>query len=203
MPRDSKEFFWSQSRTEDSSIHFLGRVVNCSSDISVFILIQKLEGCICSFRHTPAATCIREYISAAECSFKHSIRGIYKSARLGVRACVHECTLDYAHGCSYTDMYIYTHARTRTPTRQRARGSLCRYVASARSCRGWEFGPWRVPIPPYCARILTLPEPGGRPGSRRVGVTRGERKGSERRGEHILSFRSEVILREYLAGDPE
>jgi len=42
------------------------------------------------------------------------IRGIYKSARLGVRACVHKCTPGYVHGRSLVQpfMHMHTHAYT-------------------------------------------------------------------------------------------
>lgn len=111
-----------------------------------------------------------------------TFRSTLVRARMHVGLRTRALTQTGVHAHAYARVHARRRARIRSPTRARARGSLCRYVASARSCRGWEFGPWRVPIPSYCARILTLPEPGGRPGSRRVGETQGERKGSERGG---------------------
>jgi hypothetical protein len=45
----------------------------------------------------------------------------------------------------------------------------------------------------------TARQPGGRHPTRRVGETEGEREGAKERG-HVVSSRSEIILREYLAG---
>jgi len=132
----------------------------------------------CSFR-APAAMCARARVRKCSGMLVQDIAGDAFEAytNLHVRS-TRVCAQMHAglRTRTLTRTTVHAHAYARVHTR----GSLCRYVASARSCRGWEFGPWRVPIPSYCARILTLPESGGRPGSRRVGETQRERKGSER-----------------------
>jgi len=111
-------------------------------------------------------------------------------ASRSVRVRARRCTRLRFCICIYVCMHVCTHAYLR------ARSSCTgMWYPSARSCRGWEFGPWRVPIPSYCARILTLPEKG----ETRREWGRREKERARRRG-HVVSSRSVVILREYLAG---